>query len=168
MSTTTPVISVHGLELQPRPEAWLPPPTARTRFDAKLARVAQKMGLSKLGCTVTQVAPGCTAYPFHSHRANDELFYIIDGRGELRLGESRHAVTAGDVVGCPAGAPKTAHQLINTGDAPLTYLAISTQTDPEICEYPDSGKVGAYDGSGDGELAHLSAYKSEIDYWDGE
>ena len=57
---------------------------------------------------------------------------------------------------------------INSGSEPLRYLAISTMIDPDICEYPDSGKVGAYAGDGDGELAHLSRYTSTIDYWDGE
>ncbi len=168
MSQTTPVVSIHDLELVPRPEAWSPPPTARRRFDAKSARVAQRMGLKKLGCQLTQVAPGCAAYPFHSHRANDELFYIVEGRGKLRFGDTLLAVTAGDLIGCPAGGATTAHQLINSGEVALTYLAISTMIDPEICEYPDSGKVGAYDGQGDDELMVMSPYKSGVDYWDGE
>jgi uncharacterized cupin superfamily protein len=51
---------------------------------------------------------------------------------------------------------------------PLRYLAMSTMIDPDICEYPDSGKVGAYAGDGDGELMHLSHYDSAIDYWKDE
>ncbi len=164
----TPVISIDALALEPRPKDWSPPATARTRFDASRARVAPRLGLSRLGCTVTQVAPGCAAYPFHSHRANEELFVILAGRGELRLGAARHAVTAGDLVGCPTGGPETAHQLINSGETPLRYLAISTQRDPDICEYPDSGKVGSYAGDGDGEWMHLTHYDSARDYWDGE
>ena len=39
----------------------------------------------------------------------------------------------------PAG-PDYPHQFINTSDAPMKYLSISTQEQPEICEYPDSGK----------------------------
>ena len=70
----------------------------------------------------------------------------------------------GFTLGCPCGGPETAHQLVNTGAEPLRYLAISTQIDPEICEYPDSGKIGAYDG----DFFHLGRQDAQVDYWDGE
>ena len=46
----------------------------------------------------------------------------------------------------PAG-PEYPHHIINTSDAPLKYLSISTQTRPEIVEYPDSGKYLASAGA---------------------
>lgn len=168
MSTITPVVSISSLTMQPRPEEWKPPAGTKGRFDVKRARAAPLMGLSKLGCTLHEVAPGAAAYPHHSHRANEELLVVLSGRGELRYGSARHAVKEGDLVGCPTGGPETAHQLINSGSEPLRYLAISTMIDPDICEYPDSGKVGAYAGGGDDEFVHLSNYKSAIDYWEGE
>ncbi|MBK9136721.1 MAG: cupin domain-containing protein [Betaproteobacteria bacterium] len=97
------------------------------------------------------------------------MFLVLAGSGELRLGEARHAVKAGDLIGCPAGGPDTAHQLINTGTEELRYLAIGTSADPEICEYPDSGKVGAYHGRGGaGDLYHMTRTADQRDYWDGE
>ena len=48
----------------------------------------------------------------------------------------------GDIIACPPGGPETAHQLINTGEGELKYLAVSTKLSPELCEYPDSGKFG--------------------------
>ena len=136
---------------------------------AVLERLGPTLGLKKLGCSVTEVAPGRTAYPFHSHRVNDELFFVLAGGGELRLGDERHPVQAGDLIGCPAGDPASAHQLINTGREPLRYLAISSQLDPEICEYPDSGKVGVYAGDDEnGGLVHLTRYADQVDYWQGE
>ena len=166
---THPVVSLDQVELIPRPQDWLPPASAVGRFDASRALLGAGLGLKKLGVNVTQVAPGCTAYPFHSHRANDELFVVLAGRGQLRLGDKRHPVRSGDLIGCPAGGPGTAHQLINTGDQALRYLAISTQQDPDICEYPDSGKVGAYSDDDDKTgLMHLSRLRDRVDYWDGE
>jgi uncharacterized cupin superfamily protein len=45
---------------------------------------------------------------------------------------------------------------------------VSSELDPEICEYPDSGKIGAYCGSDDKGLRHLSRSSDAADYWDGE
>jgi uncharacterized cupin superfamily protein len=166
MTTTPirPVIAIADLHLEGRPEAWQPPATTRRRFDVQRARAAPLMGLKMLGCTLHVVGPGATAYPFHSHRANEELLVVLSGRGELRYGNATYPAREGDLIGCPTGGPETAHQLINTGDAPLRYLAISTEIDPDVCEYPDSGKVGTYAG----DMAHLTRLGHTVDYWDGE
>lgn len=50
----------------------------------------------------------------------------------------------------------------------MRYLAVSTMVSPEICEYPDSGKVGAYGGSGSARYARLTRHADRVDYWDGE
>jgi uncharacterized cupin superfamily protein len=162
------VLALADLVLEPRPAEYQPAQPTRRPFDASRARLTERMGLTTLGCTVTAVKPGASAYPFHSHRANDELFYVLAGNGELRLGEQRLPVKAGDVIACPKGGPETAHQLVNTGDAELRYLAIASSIDPEICEYPDSGKVGAYAGGGPSGLYHMSFARELRDYWDGE
>ncbi len=166
---TTAITSLHRLSFVPRPTEHLPTdPATAARFDASRAMLGTALGLTKLGVNVTAVKPGKAAYPFHSHRANDELFLILSGSGELRLGQQRHPVKEGDVIGCPAGNAGTAHQLINTGAGELRYLAVSTQIDPEVCEYPDSGKIGAYCGDDDKGLMHLSRSAQAVDYWDGE
>ena len=166
---SAPIASLHTLSFVPRPTEYLPTkPTTAARFDASRAMLGDALGLTKLGVNVTAVQRGKSAYPFHSHRANDELFLILVGRGELRLGSARHAVKEGDLIGCPAGDASTAHQLVNTGDSELRYLAVSTQIDPEVCEYPDSGKIGAYCGSDDKGLMHLSRSADAAAYWDGE
>lgn len=37
--------------------------------------------------------------------------------------------------------PAFAHQLVNTGKTVLRYLCISANMTPDVCFYPDSGKV---------------------------
>jgi uncharacterized cupin superfamily protein len=166
---TTPIASLHTLTFVPRPAHFLPTDAATAaRFDASRAFLGATLGLTKLGVNVTAVQPGKTAYPFHSHRANDELFLVLAGRGELRLGAARHPVKEGDLIGCPAGDASTAHQLINTGDSELRYLAVSSELDPEVCEYPDSDKIGVYCGDDKNGLMHLSRRGDAANYWDGE
>jgi len=165
---TEPVIPLATVELKPRPAEYLPEGPTRRTFDASTARLGERMGLKRMGATVVAVKPGAAGWPFHSHRVNDEMFVVLAGHGELRLGPATHAVRAGDVIGCPASGPGGAHQLLNTGTEELRYLAISTSLDPEICEYPDSGKVAAYHGDGASGLYHMGRVADQRDYWDGE
>lgn len=164
----TPIVPLHSITPLPRSPEFRPSGATAERFDANIARLSAGFGLKRLGCNVTVLPPGKAAFPMHSHRANDELFLILAGSGELRLGAARHAVKQGDLIGCPAGNTSTAHQLINTGEVELRYLAVSSTLDPEICEYPDSGKVGAYCGDEVTGLEHLTRYADQVDYWDRE
>ncbi|QBY02654.1 cupin domain-containing protein [Rhodophyticola sp. CCM32] len=113
------------------------------KFGAKLVDVNGPLGLTAIGAMMTIVQPGKRAFPFHNHLANDEMFVILEGQGTYRFGDAEYAVKAGDICGAPKGGPDRAHQLINTGDGVLRYLGISTRNDPDVVEYPDSGKFAA-------------------------
>jgi mannose-6-phosphate isomerase-like protein (cupin superfamily) len=64
------------------------------------------------------VQPGeCTL--LHRHHASEELYHVTAGRGEMRLGEARFAVVAGDTVLIPPG---TAHCIRAEGAEPLRIL----------------------------------------------
>jgi uncharacterized cupin superfamily protein len=123
----------------------------------------------KLGASVDILPPGKATCPYHFHYAQEEMFVILQGEGTLRVAGERLPVSAGDVIGIPPG-PDYPHQIINTSNAPLKYLSISTQEAPEICEYPDSGKYLAYahpkGGLLDGGRMHRA--ETDLDYWDGE
>lgn len=165
---TAPILNLAQLQPEPRPAAWAPPGEIGQRIDARLARLTPQLGLRHLGCSLVEVPPGRQAFPFHGHRHNDELFLILSGEGTLRHGGARQPVRAGDVIGCPAGGADSAHALLNTGAEPLRYLAFSSQHTPEICDYPDSGKFGVFDGEGEAEFFHLARPADGRDYWDGE
>lgn len=152
------------------------PPTAPAlddQFSATIAPVGGPLGLTKLGCMIITVAPGKRAFPFHNHHGADEMFVILEGEGIYRFGEAEHAVKAGDICGAPSGGPETAHQLINTGAAPLRYLGISSAQDPDVVEYPDSGKIAALAiGPGrsfqNARLTFVARASDAAGYWDGE
>jgi uncharacterized cupin superfamily protein len=95
------------------------------------------------------------------------MFFIVRGKGTLRYGNETRPIRAGDLISCPTGGPETAHQIVNDSDADLAYLSISTMAPAEVCEYPDSGKVGAY-GRSETRLRHLTEASAKVDYWKGE
>lgn len=145
-------------------------------FEAKLGAIGIKIGAQKLGYNLTVVPAGKRAFPRHSHRANEEMFFVIEGAGELRVGAETFPIKQGDVIACPPGGPETAHQILNNSKADLKYLAVSTMISPELAEYPDSGKVGLYhylppDAEGNPQRMRFVVKGGQTnmdDYWDGE
>lgn len=94
----------------------------------------------RLSVNLTRLPPGRTAVPFHYHQREDEVFFVMSGNGVLRYGESLRSIRPGDCIACPAGTG-IAHQIANTSDEDLVYLAIGPNDPDEVCFYPDTGKV---------------------------
>jgi uncharacterized cupin superfamily protein len=138
-------------------------------YTSRRAQFSAAIGARKLGYNLTELPPGSAQCPFHSHRAEEEMFLILEGEGELRYGEQRYRIQKHDVIACPTGGPATAHQIINTGSAPMRYLALSNLAEVEICEYPDSRKLGVFAGGADTpRLRKLVRSESDVDYYDRE
>ena len=132
-------------------------------YDSMVASVSDGTAARKLGCGIDTLAPGMQSCPYHFHHAQEEMFILLEGRGTLRVAGELLAIEAGDVIFIPCG-PEYPHHIVNTSDAELIYLSISTQEQPEVCEYPDSGKFGVQ-GAG---AAFMQRRENKLDYWDGE
>lgn len=171
---TIPILNIANVDLQPRPAAFAAVGSAAERYDARMGVIAPRIGAQKLGYNLTAVPPGKRAFPAHNHRVNEEMFFVLQGSGELRVGDSVHPIRAGDVIACPAGGKESAHQIINTGSEELRYLAVSTKLSPEIVEYPDSGKFGVlaeFPAALDGKpqvFRFVGRESAGVGYWDGE
>lgn len=127
------------------------------------------IGARRLGYNLTVLPPGKVQCPFHSHHAEEEMFLILEGEGELRFGAARYPLRRHDVIACPTGGAEVAHQIINTGATDLRYLALSTMAEVEVCEYPDSGKLLVVTGRpGEPGLRHVLRAGDTVDYYDGE
>jgi uncharacterized cupin superfamily protein len=98
------------------------------------------MGKGHLGVNQTRLPPGRVAVPFHAHQRDDEVFFVLSGRGVLRYGDTLRDIGPGDCIACPARTG-IAHQIANPFDEDLVYLAIGTNDPDEVCTYPDTGKV---------------------------
>lgn len=132
------------------------------------ADVADKIGAQKLGYNVSICPPGKSTCPFHNHRINEEMFMILEGTGKLRFGKDEFPLRPFDIIACPPGDQSVAHEIINTGNVDLKYLALATNIADEVCEYPDSGKVGVYVGEKNNRFRHLYHIDKDTEYYDGE
>ena len=138
-------------------------------YTSRRALFSASIGARKLGYNLTVLPPGKSQCPFHSHRAEEEMFLILEGEGELRFGAERYRIRKHDVIACPAGGPQVAHQIINTGNSDLRYLALSNLETVDVCEYPDSNKVGVFAGRpDDARLRKLFRAETDVDYYDRE
>jgi len=138
------------------------------KFAWSSARIGPKLGAKDLGYSYDVVPPGKCACPFHSHHAEEEMFFIVKGNGTLRYGTETRKVRAGDFICCPTGGPETAHQLVNDSQDELAYISVSTMAPAEVCEYPDSKKVGSFGGATPSRLRHMTPKDSAVDYWKDE
>jgi len=159
---TKPVVNVSDIPLETESHG--------KRFEVRRGEVGEALGLSVLGCMLHVVPPGKIAFPFHRHHGRDEMFFIVSGEGEYRIGGKRLRVRAGDCLGAPAGGD--AHQIINTGPDELRYLGLSNNPPSDLVEYPDSGKIGVRVGA-QGIDFENGTFKARgrlapADYWDGE
>lgn len=142
------------------------------RFRAERAPVSALIGASRLGYAVIRVPPGKRAWPYHAHHVIEEMFFVLEGSGTLRHADREHPVRKGDFISSPAD-PKQPHQLVNTSDEDLVYIALSTQDPADVMLYPDSGKYGVWFGkSGDPQdpdsFKVFARRETAVDYWDGE
>jgi uncharacterized cupin superfamily protein len=137
-------------------------------YQSQAARLGTGTAAQKLGASVDIVAPGKRSCPYHFHYAQEEMFVVVEGQGTLRVAGQMLPIKSGDVIFIPPG-PEYPHQIINTSNAPLKYLSISTRETPEVCEYPDSGKYQAM-VTINGARAFTAMHRPEtrLDYWEGE
>jgi len=114
--------------------------------------------------SVYEVPPGKAAYPYHYHLKNEEVFYILQGQGELITPQGCRTVEQGDFLFFPSNAAG-AHKLINTSQTELlTYIDFDTKNDIDVACYPDSKKIGVW-GLDTNCVFHMD---DAVDYYSGE
>ena len=133
-------------------------------FAYSMTELAHALGARALGANLTRVPPGKAAFPFHHHYANEEHFFVLSGKGRLRDGSGLHEIRANDYIVHLPGGSENAHQLINTGTEDLVYLAMSTQSLPEVVGFPDSGKTGVRPAGYVGEKSRFMVAEKNKSY----
>ncbi len=157
-------------QLKPRLITQPPDESPEKYRGAEMAEIAEHIGAQRLGYNMTIVPPGKTAFPFHNHYGNEEMFFILEGEGEVRIGENRYPIRSGDFIACPVGGKQTAHQIINTSSSKvMKYIGVSTTQTPDLVQYPDSGKTGAAHYLADNTAIRIRNFEeNNVGYWEGE
>jgi mannose-6-phosphate isomerase-like protein (cupin superfamily) len=61
---------------------------------------------------------GASTTPHH-HRATEEIYYILEGSGLMKIGDESRPVSVGDAIAIPPGQ---VHTITNTGTCVLKFL----------------------------------------------
>jgi (S)-ureidoglycine aminohydrolase len=86
----------------------------RQLFDRKTAM------LNRFDIHITSLNPGINSHEPHTHK-NEEIILMIDGIGEMQLGDTKQKITSGDAAWVGSNIP---HNFTNTGKRPAVYFAI--------------------------------------------
>jgi uncharacterized cupin superfamily protein len=114
--------------------------------------------------SIYEIPPGKSAYPYHYHTKNEEVFYIISGGGVLSTPSGTKNISSGDLLFFPANE-KGAHKLTNNSlTEMLVYLDFDSSNDIDVSFYPDSKKMGVW-GMGINQVYKI---EDSVDYYKDE
>jgi uncharacterized cupin superfamily protein len=99
-------------------------------------RLGAAAGATAVGVARVEVDPGARMGPVHVHGAEEEIFFVLGGRGLAWLDGAVHEIGAGDTIVCVAGGP--AHTLI-AADGGLDVLAFGENAAPPLVHLPRAG-----------------------------
>ncbi len=104
--------------------------------------LSDRIGMQRAQLGLGRIPPGRESFVPHSHTAQEEFVFILEGSGEMEIDGERVAVGPGDYVGFPIDG--AVHQLYNTSDADLVYLMGGERTPTDMARFPTIGKIGVW------------------------
>ena len=113
-------------------------------LDAAPQRFGEALGATQWGGTLYELAPG-ESLPYHWHYGEEEIVLCVGGAPTLRTPAGERVLQVWEAAWFPRGE-RGAHQLRNDDGAPARFVMFSTCSDPEVCVYPDDGRVGVFAG----------------------
>jgi len=125
--------------------------------------VGERAGAELFGASLYELEPGQKTFPYHWQYVEEEMLIVLEGEPTLRTPEGERRLTRGDTVVFKRG-PEGAHLVRNDTAAEVRILMLSTPSQVEIAEYPDSEKIGVFAEG----LRLLVRRESGVDYFDGE
>jgi mannose-6-phosphate isomerase-like protein (cupin superfamily) len=75
-------------------------------------------GIRQQSLAEARLPPGASSMP-HYHPVTEEIYYILEGAGRMRVGDEIRTVGPGDAIAIPPGQ---VHSITTTSDIPLKFL----------------------------------------------
>jgi uncharacterized cupin superfamily protein len=133
-------------------------------YHAGMDRFGPKIGASKLGASVYELPPGQALCPYH-YESDEEWIIVLEGSVSVRHPDGTDVLEPGDTAAFPIG-PSGAHKVFNDSDETVRFIMLSTKEDPAYAVYPDSNKIGYWNG--DRSQHVLVRLGENLEYYDGE
>ena len=128
--------AVDPAAVPPRTSSGYPEPFRSQVLPREKRALGDAAGLTKIGINLTTLMPGRVSSMRHTHTAEDEFVYVVEGEVTLITDGGEQLLRAGQCAGFPAGSTD-AHQLANRGTTPVRYLEVSNRDDNDGATYPD-------------------------------
>ena len=133
-------------------------------FHAGMDRFGPKIGASKIGASVYELPPGQALCPYH-YESDEEWIIVLEGEVSVRHPDGTDVLGTGDAAAFPVG-PAGAHKVFNASEETVRLIMLSTKEDPAYAVYPDSNKIGYWNG--DRSQHVLVRLGENLEYYDGE
>jgi uncharacterized cupin superfamily protein len=98
-----------------------------------------ELGLQRVGVHIARLPPGKEANEYHTHRYEEEFYYILSGRGVALVDGAEHEVGPGDFLAFPS--PSVPHLLRNPFETELVYLVGGERKEFEFADFPRHSKT---------------------------
>ena len=69
----------------------------------------------------------------HVHDEMEEFYYVLSGKAQIKCGDEKVEVKAGDAIFLPAGVP---HGIQNIGSEPFRYIVCGARVSAEPLDSP--------------------------------
>ncbi|MBT9492876.1 MAG: cupin domain-containing protein [Paucibacter sp.] len=137
--TTLPA-ALRALDITPPAiQTGYPEPFASQVAGRVKRRLGDAFGLTNFGVNLCRLAPGAVSSMRHSHSAEDEFVYVLQGHPSLLTDAGLTTMSPGDCAGFKADASSKgdAHQLRNDSAEEVVYLEVGARTEHDDVVYPD-------------------------------
>ena len=108
-------MSEYFLKGRPDEETW-------TQEGCYITELCNASDIPDTSLALARVKPGVTTQ-LHLLEGTAEVYVVIEGTGEMEVGEDRFRVSAGDKVMIPAGVPQ---RITATGEEDLRFYCLCT------------------------------------------
>jgi uncharacterized cupin superfamily protein len=93
-------------------------------------------GLTKIGVSQENLAPGAESSVRHWHTLSDEFILVTEGQLVLRTDDGEFVLGPGMCIGFKAGE-RNAHHLVNRSALEARFIVVGSRTPGDSAFYPD-------------------------------